>query len=125
MKLWQFGFLLLPSLALAESGLPARDALQKLDQAAEPGFGVCAAYYFLAARGHPVTDYDALYTAGEFSLNSATVVHGRTDGPKQMEQASGRMMAEMDQDWRRIEVLDKHYAPPCDALLKEAGYAAP
>ncbi len=126
MKTLVLGLLFAPLLALAgEDGLPDRDTLARLEQAGGPGFGTCAAYYFLAARGHPATDYDTLYTSGEFSLNSAILLHGRTDGPKPMEEASRVMMAEIDQDWRLIDRLDKHYAASCDALIRSAGYVPP
>jgi len=126
MKHLLIGVLLAPLLALAdEAGPPAREALAPLEQPGQPGFGDCAAYYFLAARGHPATEYDALYTAGEFSMNSATILHGKGEGAKQMEVASGRMMTEMDQNWLHIGILDKRYASSCAALLRNAGYGAP
>lgn len=89
-----------------------------------PGFATCAAYYFLAARGHGVQDYDRLYQAGEFSLNEATRRRGRSAATAKMEAASSRMMKEMHQDWREIAVLDRDYAAPCEALLRDAGHVS-
>jgi hypothetical protein len=91
-------------------------------RAEPPGFATCAAYYFLAARGHGVRDYDRLYSAGEFSLNEATRQHGRTAAEHKMEAASGVMMREMHQDWREIAALDGQYGGSCETLLRDAGY---
>jgi hypothetical protein len=88
-----------------------------------PGFATCAAYFFLAARGHGVTDYDRLYTSGEHSLNQASHRHGRHAATAKMEDASRGMMVEINQDWREIAVLDKHYGGACDKLLRDSGFS--
>jgi hypothetical protein len=87
-----------------------------------PGFGTCAAYYFLAARGHGVRDYDRLYSAGEFALNQATQRHGKAAANGKMEAMSGNMMKEIHQDWRDIDILDQRYGGACETLLREAHY---
>ncbi len=89
---------------------------------APPGFGTCAAYYFLAARGHGVRDYDRLYSAGEFALNQATQRHGKLSANGKMEAMSGVMMEEIHQDWRNIGLLDQRYGSVCETLLREAHY---
>jgi hypothetical protein len=106
-----------------EPAMPERATLALLEIPGRPAFGVCAAYYFLAARGHPATRYDELYTSGEFSLNSSTLLHGPMESEKVMETTSGVMMREIDEDWRKIAILDKHYANDCAALLRDAGYS--
>jgi glycine/D-amino acid oxidase-like deaminating enzyme len=88
----------------------------------EPGFATCAAYYFLAARGHGVQDYDRLYRAGEFSLNEATRRRGQQAATAKMEQASSRFMQQIHQDWRQIALLDRDYETPCARLLEAAGH---
>jgi hypothetical protein len=87
-----------------------------------PGFATCASYYFLAARGHGVRDYDRLYTSGEHSLNLAATRHGQDAATQKMEAASNTMMTEMRQDWREIGRLDARYADACDTLLRDAGF---
>jgi len=87
-----------------------------------PGFASCAAYYFLAARGHGMQDYDRLYSAGEFSLNEAARRHGRPAAEQRMGEASGTMMTAIGQDWRNIKVLDDAYGATCETLLLDAGY---
>ncbi len=89
---------------------------------ASPGFGTCAAYYFLAARGHGVRDYDRLYSAGEFALNQASQRHGKPAANGKMEAMSGVMMKEIHQDWREIAKLDQRYGEPCETLLRDAHY---
>lgn len=107
-------------LALAGSG-PAT-AQESPEQSYRPGFAVCAAYYFLASRGHAMRDYERLYSAGEFSLNEATKLHGQEPANHDMEMASGAMMMEMRQDWREIAILDKKYAGSCEILLIDAEF---
>ena len=87
-----------------------------------PGFATCAAYYFLAARGHGVKDYDRLYSSGEYSLNHASERHGKQAATTKMETASGAMMDEMHQDWREIATLDGYYLVSCESLLRDAGF---
>jgi len=102
--------------------LVAVAASSRAQSAGEPGFASCAAYYFLAARGHGVRDYDRLYAAGEFALNTATRHHGQAAAQHKMAEVSGDMMREMHQDWREIALLDTRFEGPCDALLREAGH---
>lgn len=87
-----------------------------------PGFATCAVYYFLAARGHGLRDYDRLYTAGEFSLNQAIQRHGISAANAKMATTSGGMMQEIHHDWRKIEILDQRYGAPCETLLRDANY---
>lgn len=94
------------------------------EDASAPGFASCAAYYFLAARGHDVRQYDALYSAGEFSLNEAITRHGKAAQGK-MESRSADMMQSIGKDWRRVAELDQRYARPCETLLRDAGFVAP
>lgn len=89
-----------------------------------PGFASCAAYYFLAARGHDVTQYDALYSAGEFSLNEAIKRHGKVAQSK-MESRSAEMMQSIAKDWRRVAELDRDFSRPCETLLRDAGFTPP
>jgi hypothetical protein len=90
-----------------------------------PGFTTCAAYFFLAARGHPASRYDYLYSAGEFALNRATLELGRPAAEARMGSDSGVMMREIEQDWRLIERLDRRYEGACEALLRDAHFEAP
>ncbi|MSR15088.1 MAG: hypothetical protein EXR86_11110 [Gammaproteobacteria bacterium] len=92
------------------------------DSTTGPGFATCASYFFLAARGHGVRDYDRLYSSGEHSLNVAAQRHGKDAATTKMEAASNTMMAEMHQDWREIAVLDSRYADACDTLLRDTGF---
>ncbi len=93
-------------------------------QGEAPGFATCAAYYFLAARGHDVTQYDALYSAGEFSLNEAIKRHGQAAQGK-METSSTDMMHSIAKDWRRVAELDQKFSSPCETLLRDAGFQPP
>lgn len=90
-----------------------------------PGFTTCAAYFFLAARGHDAARYDALYRAGEFALNVAIRADGRPMAEQTMGSESTVMMREMDQDWRQIDRLDRKYAGACEALLRDAHFDEP
>jgi hypothetical protein len=90
-----------------------------------PGFPTCAAYFFLAARGHDAARYDALYRAGEFALNTAITAQGRPAAEARMGSESTIMMGEIDQDWRLIERLDRKYAGSCEALLRDAHFDLP
>ena len=90
-----------------------------------PGFPTCAAYFFLAARGHDASRYDALYRAGEFALNSAITAEGHPSAQARMGSESTVMMREIEQDWRLIERLDRKYAGGCEALLRDAHFEAP
>ena len=90
-------------------------------QADEAGYATCAAYYFLAARGHGMQDYERFYASGEFSFNEAARRHGKTAADTNMGQVSTDMMRDIHQDWRSIEILDKKYGAPCAALLQESG----
>lgn len=89
-----------------------------------PAYASCAAYFFLAARGHDAKHYDALYSAGEFSLNQAIIAHGRATAETRMENDSAVMMREIDQDWRLIERLDHKYGGACEALMRDAHFEA-
>lgn len=90
-----------------------------------PGYPTCAAYFFLAARGHEAARYDALYRAGEFSLNVAIKSLGRPDAEARMGSDSTVMMREIDQDWRLVERLDRKYGGACEALLRDAHFDMP
>lgn len=116
-----------PAMAALEddSGLPKLSEIKGLETPDRPTFGHCAAYFFSAARGHAAPFYDRYYTAGEFSLNSAVLLHGAQAGNRMMEKASAAMMDEMERDWQKIRVLDLRHAPPCEALLRDAGYVPP
>jgi hypothetical protein len=92
------------------------------EEQARPGFASCAAYYFLAARGHGMQDYDRLYSAGEFSLNEAAGRHGRPAAEQRMGEASRLMMTAIGQDWRNIKVLDDTYGASCETLLRDTNY---
>ncbi|MBM4227991.1 MAG: hypothetical protein FJ164_09625 [Gammaproteobacteria bacterium] len=94
------------------------------EPAGAPGFATCAAYYFLAARGNDVTQYDALYSAGEFSLNEAIKRHGKA-AQGRMESTSADMMQSIAKDWRRVAELDPEFSRPCETLLRDAGFRAP
>ncbi|MGD9602310.1 MAG: hypothetical protein AB7O21_00810 [Gammaproteobacteria bacterium] len=102
--------------------LPVLAGADAVNEPADPGFASCAAYYFLAARGHGMQDYDRLYSAGEFALNEAIRRHGDPAARARMERVSGTMMDEFGRDWRRIEVLDRHYGAPCERLLRDAEF---
>ena len=91
-------------------------------QAEEAGYATCAAYYFLAARGHGKQDYDRLYTSGEFSFNEAARRHGKAAADAKMGEVSTGMMRDIHQDWRAIDILDKKYGAPCATLLQESGF---
>ena len=108
-----------------EDGLPKIAVIKGLETPERPTFGACAAYFFTAARGHPAPFYDSYYSAGEFSLNAAVLLHGAQEGNRMMEKASATMMDEMDRDWQKIRVLDLRHAPPCEALMRDAGYVPP
>jgi hypothetical protein len=109
-------------LGLALVSLSLTVAAEAPSNITTPGFGTCAAYYFLAARGHGVRDYDRLYSAGEFALNQATQRHGKAAANGKMEAMSGVMMDEIHQDWRNINLLDQRYDDACETLLREAHY---
>lgn len=96
-----------------------------MPSAAPAGFATCAAYYFLAARGHGVDQYEQLYSAGELSLNEAVRRHGREAAERRMGRASTAMMGEMERDWRLVGRLDAHYGRQCETLLRDAGLGAP
>ena len=113
------------SVAQDENGLPEMSVVKTLEAPERPTFGKCAAYFFLAARGHPAPLYDGFYSAGEFSLNAAVLLHGAQDGNKAMETASAEMMKEISQDWQNIAVLVRNHAPACEALLRDAEFVAP
>ena len=108
-----------------DDGLPKLAAIKGLETPDRPSFGACAAYFFTAARGHSAPFYDSHYSAGEFSLNAAVLLHGAQEGNRMMEKASAVMMDEMGRDWQKINVLDRHHAPPCEALMRDAGYVPP
>ncbi len=90
--------------------------------AEDPGFATCAAYFFLAARGHGMRDYDRLYSSGEHSLNLAAKRHGREAATAKMGIASNTMMAAMHQDWREIATIDLRYASACEGLLRDVDF---
>lgn len=90
-----------------------------------PGFPTCAAYFFLAARGHDASRYDALYRAGEFALNAAITAQGRAAAEARMGSESTIMMKEIEQDWRLIDRLDKKHAGACEALMRDAHFDLP
>lgn len=107
---------------LVATGLLPRAGLAEGTESS--GFASCAAYYFLAARGHDVTRYDALYSAGEFSLNEAIKRHGKAAQGK-MESRSAEMMQSIAKDWRRVAELDRDFSRPCETLLRDAGFTPP
>lgn len=111
--------------ALALLGGPAQAQSAPEEDSYRPGFATCAAYFFLAARGHAASRYDHLYSAGEFALNQATLAQGRPAAEARMGSDSGVMMREIDQDWRLVERLDKKYGGSCEALLRDANFEAP
>jgi len=90
-----------------------------------PAFHTCAAYFFLAARGHDAKRYDALYSAGEFALNQSILEQGREQAENRMGSESGVMMGEIERDWRLVERLDRKYGGACEALLRDAHFEAP
>ncbi len=113
------------SLAQDENGLPEMSVVKALEAPERPSFSECAAYFFLAARGHPAPLYDGFYSAGEFSLNAAVLLHGAQPANHAMEEASAKMMTEIKQDWQNIAVLVRNHAPSCEALLRDAEFVAP
>jgi hypothetical protein len=113
------------SLAQDENGLPEMHVVKALEAPERLAFSECAAYFFLAARGHPGPLYDGFYSAGEFSLNAAVLLHGAQPANHAMEAASAKLMAEIKQDWQNIAQLVRSHAPPCEALLRDAEYLPP
>lgn len=98
--------------------------VRQTDADERPGFASCAAYYFLAARGHGMQDYERLYGAGEFALNEAARRHGRAAAEARMGEVSGAMMELIERDWRNIGRLDARYAGRCEVLLEDARHHA-
>jgi len=90
-----------------------------------PAYHTCAAYFFLAARGHDARRYDALYSAGEFALNRSILEQGRAQAEARMGSESGVMMDEIERDWRLVDRLDRKYGGACEALLRDAHFAEP
>ena len=105
--------------------LERKAELQRLNASMPLGFAGCATYYFLAARGHSAKEYDALYRAGEFGLNQASVLEGAEMANRGVETHAAALMQEMASDWRKIAVLDRQYAEPCAALMLAAGFKKP
>lgn len=106
-------------------GAAASAADQSPAELYRPAYHTCAAYFFLAARGHDAKRYDALYSAGEFALNQSILEHGREEAERRMGSESGVMMNEIERDWRLIERLDRKYGGACEALLRDAHFEAP
>lgn len=112
-------------LLLAAFALSAGMVAAEPEPRYRPEFHTCAAYFFLAARGHDAGRYDALYRAGEFSLNIAITADGRPHAETRMASDSTLMMQEMDQDWRKIDRLDRKYGGACEALMRDAHFETP
>lgn len=110
------------------AGIGLNAAAADRDSAASPyrpAYHTCAAYFFLAARGHDAKRYDALYSAGEFALNQSILEYGRQEAETRMGSESGVMMTEIERDWRLVERLDRKYGGACEALLRDAHFEAP
>ena len=106
---------------IATAWLLTHGALLFATESDPAGFATCAAYYFLAARGHGMQEYDRLYSNGELSVNEAAKRHGKAAADAKMALASTGMMKEIHQDWRAIDILDKKYSAMCEDLLRDAG----
>lgn len=106
-------------------GTAASAAAPSPSEPYRPAYHTCAAYFFLAARGHEAKRYDALYSAGEFALNQSILEHGREEAELRMGSESGVMMTEIERDWRLVDRLDRKYGGACEALLRDAHFEAP
>ena len=123
MKPWIAVFCLLaPVPALAQEMSPA---LAALEADGEPHFVECAAVYFAAARGSPVSRYEELYSAGEYAFNVAILLRGREPADRLHSEVAARLMKEISNDLMRVQELEQKYGPGCMKLLEQAGYVRP
>ena len=97
-------------------------ALEALEADGQPRFVECAAVYFAAARGSPVTRYDELYSAGEYAFNVAILLRGREPADRLHSEIAARLMQEISKDPMRVGELEQKYGPGCGKLLAQAGY---
>ena len=113
---------------LAATGACAQEmspALAALEADGEPHFVECAAVYFAAARGSPVSRYEALYSAGEYAFNVAILLRGREPADRLHSEVAARLMKEISNDLMRVQELEQKYGPGCMKLLGQAGYVQP
>ena len=110
------------AVAVAQEKTPA---LEALEADGKPRFVECAAVYFAAARGSPVTRYDDLYSAGEYAFNVAILLRGREPADRLHSEIAARLMKEISQDPLRVPELEAKYGPECMKLLVQAGYTRP
>ena len=76
----------------------------------------CAAYYFNATNANPISDYEALYEAGERAMNRLRrIVDGEQAG-RLVGDASSAMTTLTGGDWRQFEKVELRFAAPCAAL---------
>ena len=114
--------LLFAGVAAVASAQEKTPALEALEADGQPRFVECAAVFFAAARGSPVTRYDALYSAGEYSFNVAILLRGREPADRLHSEVAARLMKEISNDLMRVQELEQKYGPGCMKLLEQAGY---
>ena len=100
-------------------------ALAALEADGQPRFVECAAVFFAAARGSPVTRYEELYSAAEYAFNAAILLRGREPADRLLSEIAARQMQEISQDLMRVPELEQKYGPDCLELLQQAGFGRP
>lgn len=110
---WLVGIaLVLLSLGTAPAGLA-------LDGSDVEQLAACTAYYFNATKARPMSEYEALYSAGEQATNRARELASPEHVDRLVAEASAQMMGRINHDWQRFDVLRPDYADSCQMLLSE------
>jgi len=89
---------------------PARAALVER-------LATCSAYYFNATNARPMSEYEALYGAGESARNRALRYLEAAAFDRLVGDAAVVMTAMTGGDWRQFDRVSARYGADCDALL--------
>ncbi len=105
-------------ITLAQLPLTAAAQVQADDTsivAAGP-FATCAAYYFNAVNARPMSEYEALYLAGEGAFNEALQRADRKAVDDLVAKASIDMKQLIGDNWLNFHRADVRYGPGCAKL---------
>ena len=103
---------LLPAVA-AET----RDERRARREVEASAFATCAAYYYNATQAAPMSEYEALYSAGETALNEARRRVDRIEADRMMGDASLAMKSLLDGDWEKFDRVRSEHELRCSELL--------
>lgn len=113
-------------LALASGAFAGEDPTAHLPPAQASlveRLATCSAYYFNATNARPMSEYEALYGAGETARNRALRYLEGASFDRLVGDAAVVMTAMTGGDWRQFDRVSARYGADCDALM--ASFEAP